>query len=168
MRAPYPATGPGYPGFPIGHGYRNGASGTLGAMSEMQGNGKVSAREDDALKKATEGMVRSGHSTHAQEWRDPEPSGEDQPDVDAEPNGTMMGGVPDGMTPGDVEDRSDVARYLGRVWPADRDTLLEVARGNEAPDRVLDELERLPAGQRFASLNDAWSTLGHGAEEHRF
>lgn len=129
---------------------------------------KVSARQDDALKHQLEGMLRSGHSTHAQEWRDPEPSGEDQPDVDAEPDGTLHGGVPDGMSAGDVEDRSEVASFLGRVYPADRDTLIATAREHQAPDRILDLLERLPPGQDFTNLQDVWAALGGGTEEHRF
>lgn len=137
-------------------------------MSEVYGSGKVSAQQDDALKKATEGLVRSGHSTHAQEWRDPEPSGEDQPDVDLEPGGTMSGGIPDGMSAADVEDRSDLARYLGRVYPADRDALLAVASGNNAPDRIVSLLEQLPGGQTFDNLQDVWAALGGGVEEHRF
>ena len=137
-------------------------------MSELYGSGKVSAQQDDALKKATEGLVRSGHSTHAQEWRDPEPSGEDQPDVDLEPDGTLAGGTPEGMSAADVADRSDLARYLGRIYPADRDALREAAAGNNAPDRILALLDRLPAGQSFENLQDVWAALGGGVEEHRF
>ena len=38
---------------------------------------KHSPREDDELKHELEGMMRAGRSTHAEEWKDPEPSGEE-------------------------------------------------------------------------------------------
>ena len=134
----------------------------------MGDGNKVSAMHDEALKAQVEGMLRSGHSTHAEEWRDPEPSGEDQPDVDTEPGGTMHGGIPDGMDAADVEDRSELASYLGRAYPADRGRLIGLAREHNAPDRVLDLLERLPEGQTFANVQEVWSALGGGTEEHRF
>ena len=40
---------------------------------------KHSARLDDQLQHEVEGMVRSGRSTHAQEWADPEPVAEGDP-----------------------------------------------------------------------------------------
>ena len=40
---------------------------------------KHSAREDDALAHEIEGMIRSGRSTHAEEWNDPEPVAEGDP-----------------------------------------------------------------------------------------
>lgn len=139
-------------------------------MSDISGSSstKVSAQQDDRLKAATEGMIRSGRSTHAQEWKDPEPSGEDQPDVDAAPEGTLTGGTPAGMTPADVEDRSDLARYLGRPYPADRDALIEAARANSAPDRLLELLDQLPTQRSFDTVQDVWVALGGGAEEQRF
>ena len=82
-----------------------------------RGSDKHSARMDDALEAEVSGLIRSGHDNRA-DWNSPEPSGEDQPDVDLVPNGTLAGGVPDGMTEDDVERRSELAQYLGRVWPA--------------------------------------------------
>jgi hypothetical protein len=67
-----------------------------------RGSDKHSARMDDALQHETEGLIRSGHDNRA-DWNSPEPSGEDQPDVDRAPNGTLAGGVPDGMTESDSE-----------------------------------------------------------------
>ncbi len=138
-------------------------------MSDLQASsGKVSAMQDDRLKAATEGMVRANRSTHAQEWKDPEPSGEDQPDVDHMPHGTMVGGMPDGMNAADVEERSQLASYLGRVYPADSDALLEAARRNNASDNWLNELAGLPEGQQFENVQEVWAALGRGVEEHRF
>lgn len=137
-------------------------------MTDLQANTKVSAQQDDRLKAATEGMMRANRSTHAQEWKDPEPSGEDQPDVDLQPHGTLAGGMPEGMNASDVEDRSQLATYLGRVYPADRDGLIEAARRNSAPDRFLNELGTLPEGRTFENVQEVWAELGHGVEEQRF
>ncbi|MGN6330245.1 MAG: DUF2795 domain-containing protein [Motilibacteraceae bacterium] len=135
-------------------------------MVEQRGSDKHSARVDDQLEHELEGMQRAGRSTHAEEWKDPEPSGEDQPDVDRVPDGTFVGGVPQGVTPEEVAARSDVARFLGlSAFPGDREALLAAAEANEAPDGVLADLRRLPAGEQFANLQDAWRALGGGTEE---
>jgi hypothetical protein len=130
----------------------------------QRGSDKHSARTDDALQAEVDGLTRSGHDNR-EEWNSPEPSGEDQPDVDLVPNGSLAGGVPDGMTERDVEQRSELARFLGRVWPATREELLEVAREAAAPDAVLADLERLPADYAFQNLQDAWAALSAGAIE---
>lgn len=133
-----------------------------------RGSDKHSARMDDALAHDVDGLVRSGHDSR-EDWNSPEPSGEDQPDVDLVPNGTLAGGVPDGMTEADVERRSELASYLGRLWPAARDELVRVATENAAPDTVVAQLQALPAGQQFATLQEVWSTLSGGhVESHRF
>ena len=134
-----------------------------------RGSDKHSAMLDDQMKAETAGMVAAGRSTRAQEWHDPEPSGEDEPDVDRAPDATLTGGTPDGMTAADVERRSRLASYLDRsVFPATRSTLVEDAEGNHAPDDLLADLRRLPDGREFVNVNDVWTTLGGGSEEHRF
>jgi hypothetical protein len=133
-----------------------------------RGSNKHSARMDDALDSEVEGLMRSGHDNRA-DWNSPEPSGEDQPDVDLVPDGTLAGGVPDGMTEQDVEARSEIASYLGKsVYPAVSAVLLETAEGNDAPDSVIAQLRALPAGREYVNVQDVWSTLRGGTEAHRF
>jgi hypothetical protein len=133
-----------------------------------RGSDKHSARMDDALAHDVDGLVRSGHDNR-EDWNAPEPSGEDQPDVDRVPNGTLAGGVPEGMTEADVERRSELATYLGRLWPATREELIRVATDNEAPDSVIAQLHTLPVGEQFANLQDVWAALSGGhVETHRF
>lgn len=133
-----------------------------------RGSDKHSARMDDALGAEVEGLVRTGHDNRA-DWNSPEPSGEDQPDVDLMPNGTLAGGVPEGMTEEDVERRSELARYLGRIWPATTEQLIGVAVDNEAPDEVADALRSLPPGHSFANLQEVWvAANGGGVESQRF
>jgi Protein of unknown function (DUF2795) len=134
-----------------------------------RGSDKHGQRQDDQLAHEVEGMMRAERSTHAEEWRDPEPAGEDQPDADLAPNGTLVGGTPPGMTEQDVEGRSQLATYLGKdIYPAAREALLERATDSNAPDAILDQLRRLPDGQEFENVNEVWVTLGGGVEEHRY
>jgi hypothetical protein len=134
-----------------------------------RGSDKHSARMDEALGAEVHGMMTAGRDTR-EPWHSPEPSGEDQPDVDRAPDGTLVGGVPDGMSDEDVELRSEIGTRLGKeCWPGDRDELVAKAAELNAPDSVLATLRRLPAGRRFDNLQDAWAVLSEGAvEAHRF
>jgi len=135
-------------------------------MTIERGSDKHGARADDALAGEVEGAMRAGHSTHAEEWKDPEPSGEDQPDVDLNPNGTLTGGTAAGVDSGDIEGRSQLATFLGKeVWPATADQLRATAEGNQATDRVLQELAALPADQSFDNVQQVWEALGGGREQ---
>lgn len=133
-----------------------------------RGSDKHGPREDEQLAHEVEGLLRSGHSTHAQEWKDPEPSGEDQPDADLVPHGSLEGGVPEGVTAADVEGRSELAGYLGKdVYPASGQALAERAAGNHAPDRVLAALSRLDPARTYANVAEVWQALGGGVEAPR-
>ncbi len=131
-----------------------------------RGSDKHSARMDDALDAEVSGLIRSGHDSR-EDWNSPEPSGEDQPDVDLVPNGTLAGGVPDGMTEADVERRSELAALLGRIWPATSEQVLAVAVENEAPEAVLSTLRHLPPGQSFQNLQELWASISGGHVESR-
>src|SRR3954471_1518547 len=100
----------------------------------MERGDKHGFRVDNEMAHETEGLVRSGRSTHAEEWNDPEPSGEDQPDADRVPNATMTGGTPPGMTPDDVEGRAELASYIGKeAYPAVRAQLIDLVIERNAP-----------------------------------
>ncbi len=47
----------------------------------QRGNSKHSSREDDERKHDLEGTVRGNRSSRSEEWRDPEPAADDDPDV---------------------------------------------------------------------------------------
>ncbi|MBA3619472.1 MAG: DUF2795 domain-containing protein [Acidothermales bacterium] len=134
-----------------------------------RGSDKHGRLRDEAMKAEVQGAMKAERSTHVEEWRDPEPSGEDQPDVSRVPDGTFTGGVPDGMAPEDVEGRNDLARSLDRAdFPADKEAVLEAAARHHAPDRVIETLRRLPDGEVFTSVGEVWQALGGGSEQHRF
>ena len=78
-------------------------------------------------------------------------------------------GTPAGTSPGDIESRAALAEALGKeVWPADRDTLVTKAEEANAPDGVVAQLRRLPAGEQFANVQDVAQALGLGTEEQLF
>ncbi|HEV2089015.1 MAG TPA: hypothetical protein VGR21_11955 [Cryptosporangiaceae bacterium] len=135
---------------------------------EQQSN-KHGPRMDEELQHETEGIVRSGHTTRTEEWRDPEPPGDDQPDVDLAPNSTLVGGVPDGLTPQGVAIRSELATYLGlSAYPIDKEGLrARLVEGN-APPRLVALAEFLPDDQTYANVGELSEALGLGAEDHRF
>ena len=134
-----------------------------------RGSDKVSPRRDEQRKHEAQGLVRAGHSTHAEEWKDPEPSGEDQPDSDRAPDGTLHGGIPNGMTDEDVEGRAEVASYLGKdSYPMVREQIINLAIDREAPTRVVDLFRRLPSGREFHNVNEVWAAVGGHVESDRF
>lgn len=58
----------------------------------MERSSKHSAIRDDALQGDVAGMIRSGRSTHAEDFKDPEPPADDEPDIDRAPEDSMVGG----------------------------------------------------------------------------
>lgn len=124
-----------------------------------------SPREDDQLKHELEGMLRSGRSTHAEEWADPEPVAEGEPDIDRAPADSLVGGVPVGMSPDAVVARAELARWLVRAdFPDTGANLVEAARDHRAPDAVAEELSRLPADEVFERIGDVVRALGYPTE----
>jgi hypothetical protein len=126
---------------------------------------KHSPRVDEELEHDIQGMLRGGHSTRAEEWRDPEPVAEGEPDIDSAPNGTLVGGTPVGMDADAVEARAELARWLDRAdFPSTGPQLVEAARDHRAPDAVIAELERLPDGDAYERIGDVVRALGYPTE----
>ena len=126
---------------------------------------KHSPRLDEQLEHEIQGMLKSEHSTRAEEWRDPEPVAEGDPDIDLAPTGTLVGGTPVGMDPDAVVRRAELARWLTRAaFPGTRADLVAAALDNRAPDAVVAELERLPDGQTFERIGDVARALGYPTE----
>ncbi len=136
-----------------------------------RGSDKHSPRMDEELKHETSGLVQSGHDTRAEEWRLPEPPGEDQPEADLAPGETLHGGIPDGMSADDVEARAQLAGFLPlSVFPGVREQLLDHVLDSSAPDAVVEQVRQLPAGREFQNVGEVWRVLHGGGhvEEHRF
>ncbi|GAA0744956.1 DUF2795 domain-containing protein [Dactylosporangium roseum] len=75
-------------------------------------------------------------------------------------------GTPVGMSPQDVEARSNLGRYIPKAsLPGDRDDLIAGASELNAPDEVLATLERLPEGAVYETVNQVWAALGGRNED---
>jgi len=134
-----------------------------------RGNAKHSPRVDEELAQEVDGIVKGSGGGRVEEYREPEPRGDDQPEPSLVPEGDPGSGAPKGMTPEEVELRSRLGRFVNRsVLPADRDGMRRVAQENEAPDDVLAEIDRLPGGVQFRTVSEAWAALGHRNETQRW
>ncbi|MGP3988834.1 DUF2795 domain-containing protein [Streptomyces sp. 3N207] len=130
----------------------------------MQENDKTGPIQDDEAKKRLRGDLRSNR----EEAREMEPSGEDQPEPFRDPQALRTGGTPAGMTPRDVELRSEIAQYLGRhLYPTGRQEVLDALRAEHAPDRLVDMAEGLPADARFSNVQELAQALGLHTESRR-
>ncbi|GAA3156657.1 hypothetical protein GCM10010531_04990 [Blastococcus jejuensis] len=126
---------------------------------------KHSPRVDDQLEHEMQGMLKGDHSTRAEEWREVEPVAEGEPEIDADPAGTLVGGTPVGTDADAVVVRTELARWLDRAdFPSSGADLAEAARDHRAPDAVVAELERLPAAENFERIGDVVRALGYPTE----
>ncbi len=136
----------------------------------MERSSKHGFRLDDQMSAETESLVRSGHESRVEEFREMEPAGEDQPIPDTRLAGSAVGDVEgdDELTTDEREARAELAAHLGKeIWPANRQTLEDVATEDQAPAHILAMLRRLPDGQVFENLQAVWTALG-GHTEQRF
>lgn len=123
-------------------------------------------REDDELKKELRSDLQAHRVTRAEEWRDPEAPGEDEPQPDE------TAGTPEGRAhPADEEAalqlRSDLARYLVRsALPGDKARLVGILEAHNAPKRLLDLVASLPANVTWNTMRDLYLALGLPVE-HR-
>jgi len=121
----------------------------------QRGSDRLNVHEDDEMKHQLQGMLRSGHSTRAEEWHDPEPSADDDPPVAVGPTPT-----PGGNTEREAL-RSELARHLGRTpFPGGREDLLSTLRERHAPDRLTDLVDELPADDTYRNVQEVMAALG--------
>lgn len=125
----------------------------------MESGGLHGPREDDALKREVRSELQAGRATRVEEWREPEPSGEDQPEA------TVTAGTPEGRArpPAEeeaIEIRSDLARHLDhKVFPANRERILDTLREHQATDQLIEFASRLPEGVTFTRFHDVLVAL---------
>ena len=136
----------------------------------MERGNKHSPRVDEELEHEVEGMLRAERPTRAEEWKEPEPAGEDQPDPGhlGEPEDRLPA-APPGMTPEEVVLRSELAAALTRAaFPNDESGLLGHLVDTDAPDRLRDLIRRLPSGRLYHNIGEVFVALGFHQEDHRF
>ena len=118
------------------------------------------------MKKEVESVTRGAPvESRAQEGREKEPSGEDQPEVREGPL-KSRDQPNNALDPEEIEDRSNIARFLDQVvFPADRKSLLANAQEHHAPEKIVGQLQQLPEGTQFVNVQEVWEALGGNAEE---
>ena len=135
-----------------------------------RGSSKHSPRVDEEMGHEVEGMMRAERPTRAEEWKEAEPSGEDQPDsgVLGEP-AERQPAAPPGMTQAEVQLRSELAAALTRAaFPNDESGLLGHLVDTDAPDRLRALIRQLPSGRVYQNVGEVAEALGLHREEHRF
>ncbi|MGW0822616.1 DUF2795 domain-containing protein [Streptomyces sp. NPDC002845] len=125
----------------------------------QRGSDRLSVHRDDEMKHELQGLLRSGHPTRTEEWHDPEPTAEDDPEVAAGP-------VTPSRSPARVETvRLELARILGRTaFPAGPVELMSALRRSHAPDRLVTPLGRLPRKARYDSVHQLAEAVVRGEE----
>jgi hypothetical protein len=136
-----------------------------------RGSNKHSPRLDEQMEQAVQGMMKAERPTHAEEWKEAEPAGEDQPDPGrlGEP-AARQPAPPPGMSNDEVDLRSRLAAHLKprSTFPADVSGLLDAMADTNAPDNLVQLVRQLPTGVVYEGLPDVLSALGLHEEDHRF
>lgn len=120
----------------------------------QRGSNRLSVHRDDEMKHELQGLLRSGHPTRSEEWHDPEPAAEDDPEV-------AHGPVTPSRAPTSLESvRLELARILGRrAFPATARELARELRGHQAPDALVEALEGRPGQERYGTVQELAETL---------
>ncbi|MFF1543313.1 DUF2795 domain-containing protein [Streptomyces sp. NPDC058291] len=120
----------------------------------QRGSDRLSVHRDDEMKHELQGLLRSGHPTRADEWHDPEPSAEDDPEI-------WGGPVVPGNPHASLESvRLELARILGRgSFPAGPGALTEGLRRENAPDALVEAVRGLPHEDRYANVQQLAEAL---------
>ncbi|MGW6909501.1 DUF2795 domain-containing protein [Streptomyces sp. NPDC054940] len=127
----------------------------------QRGSDRLSVHRDEEMKHELQGLLRSGHPTRTEEWHDPEPSAEDDPQVAGGP-------VTPGTSASLAAVRLELARILGRgAFPASPRELMGELRRGYAPDALVESLERLPRSTRYTNVQQLAEDLTGGRHAHR-
>ncbi|MFF5183356.1 DUF2795 domain-containing protein [Streptomyces sp. NPDC000345] len=124
----------------------------------QRGSDRLSVHRDDEMKHELQGLLRSGHPTRSEEWHDPEPSAEDDPEVWGGPV------VPGTSRASLATVRLELGRILGRgSFPAGPGELSVTLRRRNAPDALVEAVRRLPHKERYANVSElAEALVGSG------
>ncbi|MGA4538773.1 DUF2795 domain-containing protein [Uniformispora flossi] len=129
-------------------------------MPDDRGSDKHGPMLDDAMRSEVDSELRSGHSSRMHEWREAEPEGDDQ--APAFPRGGPQPGSSEGLTPADVEFRSQLARHLDRsTFPADRNALARGLVAHHAPDPLVQAVRGLRRGRTYRNVDEAARAILH-------
>ncbi|MFD9093491.1 DUF2795 domain-containing protein [Streptomyces collinus] len=120
----------------------------------QRGSDRLSVHRDDEMKHELKGLLGSGHPTRTEEWYDPEPAADDDPEVWSGPVGGLG-------SPASLERvRLELARHLSRhSFPADAGEAARALRRGNAPTPLVDAVARLPRAERYANVQQLAQAL---------
>ncbi|MBT2414627.1 DUF2795 domain-containing protein [Streptomyces sp. ISL-12] len=120
----------------------------------QRGSDRLSAHRDDEMKHELQGLLRSGHPTRTEEWHDPEPIAEDDPEV-------AYGPVTPSRAPSLLESlRLELARNLTRgAFPASARELARGLRRGNAPESLVERVEALPHKASYTTVQELAEAL---------
>jgi len=128
----------------------------------QRGSDRLSVHRDDEMKHELQGLLRSGHPTRTEEWHDPEPTADDDPEV---AGGPITPGRP---TASLAAVRTVLARYLSRhAFPAGPRELARTLRRAYAPDALLEPVQHLPDTARYATVQELAEALVEAARDRQ-
>lgn len=128
----------------------------------QRGSDRLSVHRDDEMKHELQGLLRSGHPTRVEEWHDPEPGADDDPQVAGGPVTPGVGAVSLPAV------RQALARYLSRsAFPAGPRELAGTLRHSYAPDGLVEPLDHLPRSARYATVQELAEALTGGERGRR-
>ncbi|MGY5046221.1 DUF2795 domain-containing protein [Streptomyces sp. 900105755] len=114
----------------------------------QRGSARLNVHRDEEMKHELQGLLRSGHPTRTEDWNDPEPPAEDDPEVY---RGALMPGTGEQPAPESV--RLELSRYLTRHdFPAAARELAGLLGRRNAPDTLVERVSRLPRSATYGSL----------------
>ncbi|MFD3836505.1 DUF2795 domain-containing protein [Streptomyces sp. NPDC058642] len=120
----------------------------------QRGSDRLSVHRDDEMKHELQGLLRSGHPTRSEEWHDPEPTADDDPQIAGGPV------TPGGSGASLEEVRTELARHLNRsAFPESARHLAGTLRRAYAPDALVDAVERLPHKEHYATVQELAQAL---------
>ena len=131
----------------------------------MERSDKHSPRVDDEIKHETAPLTQgAGLESHSRDDLRQETPDRNEGAPDPSARGDVP--VPPGaLSPDEANERAEVARVLATVaFPASREFLFKAARDNNADERVIDRLRRLPTSESFETVQDVWVATGGTTE----
>ncbi|AOR31133.1 hypothetical protein BFF78_08815 [Streptomyces fodineus] len=123
----------------------------------QRGSDRLNVHRDDEMKHELRGLLRSGHPTRVEEWHDPEPAADDDPEVWSGPVGGLG-------SPASLERvRSELARTLSRSsFPATARDVARMLRRQNAPGTLVDAVAALPHSARYENVQQLAEALASG------
>jgi hypothetical protein len=128
---------------------------------QQRGSDRLSVHRDEEMKHELADGRRAERPSRAEEWREPEPAAEDDPELARGP--VPPRGDASVRESEDEAFRFELARHLRRtVFPARRRELLRLLHEENAPDALIDAVRRLPRTTNYANVQAVVDALGRG------